>query len=147
MYVSLETLRRAVGLVDSLAELDDPAGFADIVLPGLAALLGCDVLTYNETGPDALRRLPGRRARPGDPAGIRGARARTPADQLLPGHRQRGVGDDQRLSHPAAIPPPRPVRRVLPRNTRRTPDGSQPPGSRSGSHRPRAEPGPPRLRR
>ena len=51
MYVSLETLRRAVGLVDSLAELDDPAGFADIVLPGLAALLGCDVLTYNEIGP------------------------------------------------------------------------------------------------
>jgi DNA-binding CsgD family transcriptional regulator len=51
MYVSLETLRRAVGLVDSLAELDDPAGFADIVLPGLAALVGCDVLTYNEIGP------------------------------------------------------------------------------------------------
>src|SRR5580700_5619830 len=51
MYVSLETLRRAVGLVDSLAELDDPAGFADIVLPGLAGLMGCDVLTYNEIGP------------------------------------------------------------------------------------------------
>jgi DNA-binding CsgD family transcriptional regulator len=52
MYVSLETLRRAVVLVDSLAELDDPAGFADIVLPGLATLVGCDVLTYNEIGPD-----------------------------------------------------------------------------------------------
>ena len=51
MYVSLETLRRAVGLVDSLAELDDPAGFAGIVLPGLAALVGCDVITYNEVGP------------------------------------------------------------------------------------------------
>ena len=51
MYVSLETLRRAVGLVDSLAELDDPAGFADIVLPSLAALVGCDVLTYNEIEP------------------------------------------------------------------------------------------------
>jgi DNA-binding CsgD family transcriptional regulator len=51
MYVSLETLRRAVGLVDSLAELDDPAGFAGIVLPGLAALVCCDVLTYNEIGP------------------------------------------------------------------------------------------------
>jgi len=51
MYVSLETVRRAVVFVDSLAELDDPAGFADIVLPGLAALLGCDVLTYNEIGP------------------------------------------------------------------------------------------------
>ena len=51
MYVSLETLRRAVELVDSLAELDDPAGFAAVVLPGLATLVGCDVLTYNEIGP------------------------------------------------------------------------------------------------
>jgi DNA-binding CsgD family transcriptional regulator len=51
MYVSLETLRRAVSLVDSLAELDDPDRFAAIVLPGLAGLVGCDVLTYNEIGP------------------------------------------------------------------------------------------------
>lgn len=51
MYVSLETLKRAVGLVDSLAELDDPAGFAGIVLPGLATLVGCDVITYNEIEP------------------------------------------------------------------------------------------------
>jgi hypothetical protein len=51
VYISLETLRRAVGLVDSLAELDDPAGFAAIVLPVLAALVGCDVVTYNEIGP------------------------------------------------------------------------------------------------
>jgi DNA-binding CsgD family transcriptional regulator len=50
MYVSLETLRRAVWLVDSLAELDDPAGFAHVVLPGLATLVGCDVLTYDEIG-------------------------------------------------------------------------------------------------
>jgi DNA-binding CsgD family transcriptional regulator len=51
MYVSLETLRRAVELVDSLAELDDPAAFAEIVLPGLAKVVGCDVITYNEIGP------------------------------------------------------------------------------------------------
>jgi DNA-binding CsgD family transcriptional regulator len=51
MYVSLETLRRAVGLVDGLAELEDRADFAGIVLPGLAALVGCDVITYNEIGP------------------------------------------------------------------------------------------------
>jgi DNA-binding CsgD family transcriptional regulator len=51
MYVSLETLRRAVGLANSLAELDDPADFAGIVLPGLATLAGCDVITYNEIGP------------------------------------------------------------------------------------------------
>jgi DNA-binding CsgD family transcriptional regulator len=52
VYISLETLRRAVGLVDSLADLDEPTGFAAIVLPGLAALVGCDVITYNEIGPD-----------------------------------------------------------------------------------------------
>ena len=51
MYVSLETLQRAVSLVDSLAELDAPESFAAIVLPGLAGLVGCDVLTYNEIGP------------------------------------------------------------------------------------------------
>jgi len=51
MYVSLETLRRAVGLANSLAELDDPAGFAGIALAGLATLAGCDVITYNEIGP------------------------------------------------------------------------------------------------
>jgi DNA-binding CsgD family transcriptional regulator len=51
MYVSLKTLQRAVSLVDSLAELDAPEGFAAIVLPWLAGLMGCDVLTYNEIGP------------------------------------------------------------------------------------------------
>jgi len=51
MYVSLETLQRSVSLVDSLAELDDPDAFAAIVLPGLAGLVRCDVITYNEIGP------------------------------------------------------------------------------------------------
>jgi DNA-binding CsgD family transcriptional regulator len=51
MYVSLETLQRAVSLVDTLAELDAPEGFAAIVLPGLAELVDCDVATYNEIGP------------------------------------------------------------------------------------------------
>jgi DNA-binding CsgD family transcriptional regulator len=51
MQIPLEIVRRAVLLVDGLAELDDPAGFADVVLPGLAALVGCDVLSYNEIGP------------------------------------------------------------------------------------------------
>jgi hypothetical protein len=63
MYVSLETLRRAVGLVDDLAELDDPAGFAGIVLPGLATLVGCDVLTYNEIRPVPSTRRPSRPSR------------------------------------------------------------------------------------
>jgi DNA-binding CsgD family transcriptional regulator len=51
MYVPLKTLQQAVRLVGDLAELDDPAGFAAIVLPGLVRLVGCDVLTYNEIGP------------------------------------------------------------------------------------------------
>jgi DNA-binding CsgD family transcriptional regulator len=51
MQVPLEIVRRAVLLVDGLAELDDPAGFAGVVLPGLAALVGCDMLSYNEIGP------------------------------------------------------------------------------------------------
>jgi DNA-binding CsgD family transcriptional regulator len=51
MDVPLLTLRRAMRLAGDLAELDDPAGFPGAVLPVLAALVGCDVLTYNEIGP------------------------------------------------------------------------------------------------
>jgi DNA-binding CsgD family transcriptional regulator len=51
MTVPLSTLRRAVELVDGLADLDDPAGFADAVLPGLADLVPADVITYNDIGP------------------------------------------------------------------------------------------------
>src|SRR5437016_14025645 len=52
MVVPLRTLRRAVLLVDSLADLDDPADFAGLVLPQLVRLVGCDVITYNEIGLD-----------------------------------------------------------------------------------------------
>lgn len=51
MTVPLSTLRRAVELVDRLADLDDPAAFADAVLPGLADLVPADVITYNDIGP------------------------------------------------------------------------------------------------
>ncbi len=51
MYVSLNAVQQAVRLVDCLAELDDPAGFAELALPGLALLVGCDHLSYNEIGP------------------------------------------------------------------------------------------------
>jgi DNA-binding CsgD family transcriptional regulator len=51
MYVPLETLRRAMQLAGDLADLDDPAGFPGVVLPALAAMVGCDSLTYNELGP------------------------------------------------------------------------------------------------
>jgi DNA-binding CsgD family transcriptional regulator len=51
MHVYLRDLRRALLLVDTLAELADPAEFADMALPGLAELIGCDLLSYNEIGP------------------------------------------------------------------------------------------------
>lgn len=50
-YVPLATLQTAVTLIDCLAELDDPADYADAVLPGLAQLIGADVITYNDIGP------------------------------------------------------------------------------------------------
>jgi DNA-binding CsgD family transcriptional regulator len=65
MYVSMETLRRAVRLAGVLAELDDPADFAPVVLPALAELVGCDVLTYNEIGT-----VPGRIRYVDYPAGV-----------------------------------------------------------------------------
>jgi len=50
--VPLRALRQSVLLVDALADLEDPAGFAGLVLPKLARLVGCDVITYNEIGLD-----------------------------------------------------------------------------------------------
>ena len=48
MYVSLEKLQRAAQLIDALADLDQPGQLPEIVLPGVADLVGCDVVTYNE---------------------------------------------------------------------------------------------------
>lgn len=48
---SLSRLKQAIRILDQLADLDDPSGFPGVVLPGLAGLVGCDVLTYNEIGP------------------------------------------------------------------------------------------------
>jgi DNA-binding CsgD family transcriptional regulator len=50
VFVDLQTLERSVQLVEQLGELTDPAAFASIVLPALAELVGCDVITYNEVG-------------------------------------------------------------------------------------------------
>jgi DNA-binding CsgD family transcriptional regulator len=50
MDVPLRSLQQALLLVDSLADLDDPASFPGLVLPRLARLIGCDVITYNEIG-------------------------------------------------------------------------------------------------
>lgn len=51
MHVTLDTLRQSLLLVEDLAELDDPDGFASRALPALGRLVGCDSLTYNEIGP------------------------------------------------------------------------------------------------
>ncbi|HUC57011.1 MAG TPA: LuxR C-terminal-related transcriptional regulator, partial [Streptosporangiaceae bacterium] len=48
MYVSLEKLRQAMQLVDCLADLDEPGKLPEIALPGMADLVGCDIVTYNE---------------------------------------------------------------------------------------------------
>ena len=53
MPVSLAMARQAVSLVSSLADLEHPDGFAELVLPGLDRVVGSDVLTYNEVGPAA----------------------------------------------------------------------------------------------
>ena len=53
MQVPLAMARRAVSLVSSLADLEHPDGFAELVLPGLDRVVGSDVLTYNEVGPAA----------------------------------------------------------------------------------------------
>jgi DNA-binding CsgD family transcriptional regulator len=50
LHISLQTLRSVTQFVDSLADLDDPARADDLVLPGLAGLVSCDVVVYNEIG-------------------------------------------------------------------------------------------------
>lgn len=52
MYVPLSGLREAMRLVESLADLDDPADFGGLVLPCLARLLGCDSLSFTVIGPE-----------------------------------------------------------------------------------------------
>lgn len=47
MDISVETLTQAVRLAGTLAMVDDRAEFVG-ALPGLAELVDCDVLTYNE---------------------------------------------------------------------------------------------------
>lgn len=50
MYVPLSGLNDAVRLVENLADLDDPGGFAELALPGLARLVGCDSLSFTVLG-------------------------------------------------------------------------------------------------
>jgi DNA-binding CsgD family transcriptional regulator len=65
VHVSLGTLQRAIQLVNSLAEIDDPADFGARALPGVGELVGCDHLSYAEIGAS-----PGLSFSCGHPAGI-----------------------------------------------------------------------------
>ncbi|HEV7209601.1 MAG TPA: LuxR C-terminal-related transcriptional regulator [Mycobacteriales bacterium] len=49
-FVPLHVLERSVQLVDALADLRDSDEFISVLLGGLADLIGCDVLSYNEIG-------------------------------------------------------------------------------------------------
>lgn len=54
MHIPLNTVRRCVAVVDALADLTEPARFAQVALPELARLIPCDVLTYNEIDLSAM---------------------------------------------------------------------------------------------
>ncbi|MCU6480903.1 DNA-binding CsgD family transcriptional regulator [Arthrobacter silviterrae] len=54
MYISLRQLEIVVDLVGGLDSLSRPEQFPELVLPALASLLGCDVATYNEIGPQGV---------------------------------------------------------------------------------------------
>jgi len=103
MYVSLEKLALATRLIDSLADLDPLAGphqASEFVLPGLADLVGCDIVTYNE--------IPNRRDRPGyylsypdgciDPASLVVFEAHLQEHPLLIHYQAAGVGEPAKIS-------------------------------------------------
>lgn len=56
MLISVDRFGAALRLVESLADLADPADYPGHVLPRLARLIDCDVLTYNEIGPEVRYR-------------------------------------------------------------------------------------------
>ena len=53
VYVPLTGLRHAVRLVESLTDLDNPEAFAELALPGLARLIGCDSLSFTVVGAES----------------------------------------------------------------------------------------------
>ena len=55
MTIPIRTFEIAVELLDSLAGLDGPREYPDRVLPSLANMIGCDVITFTEIGPDGVR--------------------------------------------------------------------------------------------
>jgi len=51
MHVSLAALRRATQILDTVADVGHPGQLPDLVLPGLAEMVGGDIATYCEIGP------------------------------------------------------------------------------------------------
>src|SRR6185312_1032194 len=53
-YISVHQLETVVNLVGGLDSLTRDAQYPEFVVPALAALIGCDVATYNEIGPRGI---------------------------------------------------------------------------------------------
>lgn len=100
MHVPLETLRRAARLLDSVADLDQPGRAPDLVLSGLAELVGCDVVTYNEigTGPDQLSYYADYPPGSLDPAGVAVFEAHLHEHPLLTHYRTTGADEPAKIS-------------------------------------------------
>ncbi len=100
MHVPLDTLRRAVQLLDSVADLELPAGAPDLTLSGLADLVGCDVVTYNEigAGPDQLTYYADYPPGCLDPAGLVVFEAHLHEHPVLAHYRATGADEPAKIS-------------------------------------------------
>jgi DNA-binding CsgD family transcriptional regulator len=98
MQVSLGRVRQAVSLVGSLADLEHPDGFAELVLPGLDKLVGSDVLTYNEVGAAAQVRYADYPAGALDPATQVIFEAHVHEHPLISHYRATGSGEAVKIS-------------------------------------------------
>jgi DNA-binding CsgD family transcriptional regulator len=98
MQVSLGRVRQAVSLVGSLADLEHPEGFAELVLPGLDRLVGSDVLTYNEVGAAAQVRYADYPAGALDPATQVIFEAHVHEHPLISHYRATGSGEAVKIS-------------------------------------------------
>jgi len=100
MHISLEKLQRATQLIDRLANPDQPDMLSDVMLPGVADLVGCDIVTYNE--------IPGAPGVPGyylaypdgfiDPASLTVFEAHLQEHPLLIHYRANGVREPAKIS-------------------------------------------------
>jgi DNA-binding CsgD family transcriptional regulator len=100
MHVSLDTLRRAAQLLDSLSDADQPAVTRELLMSGLAELVGCDVVTYNEigAGPDQLSYYADYPPGSLDPDGVKVFEAYLHEHPLLIHYRLTGSTDPVRIS-------------------------------------------------